>query len=236
MGANAPGSLTQRLCPYVGHSRVRARRNVHTQPCVALGNAMAEKRDWTMVSDLVGEIQFNVSGGKEGSPDYVPKTEGFVVRVTYESSSARMKAALNSTRIAVQNTMRTYYRNNKRFPFAPGKVQAVDGEGRFTLPVSSQVDRIEAQLKAGQVDRTEQIRLARMLGLEVPQAWLDETAKLIVDGSADEDNDDSAKYPEGSLDKVGIAKLKVLAQNEELEGYDEMTADELREELYLIEK
>lgn len=200
---------------------------------------MATKQEWTQISNLVGEIHFAVSGGKDATkPDYVPATSGFVIRVMYANETEKTKAALNSTRIAVQNVMRTFYRKNKRFPFAPGKVQVVNGEGEFTLPVSSQVDRLEAALKAGQVDIAEKIRVAEMFGLEVPQEWRKQLTKpqTVSDDERSEEVDENFKYPEGSLDHTTIAKLKIIAQNEELEGYDELTADEIRSELYLIEK
>lgn len=216
---------------------------------------MAKKQTWTQVSSLVGEIQFSISGGdKDASkPDYVPSTDGFIIRVAYANETEKTKAALNSTRIAVQSTMRSYYRKHKRFPFAPGKVQLVNGEGEFALPVATHIDRLEEQLKAGQVDLAEKIRVARMFGLEVPKEWhaaLEASAvsnmSALIDAAASAESaeevledtleEDPFKYPAGSLDKVVISKLKIIAQNEEIEGYDELTADEIREELYAIEK
>ena len=199
---------------------------------------MAKKmREFTLVSDLVARTELNVSGGTEGKPDYVPSTDGFIIEVTYASEAQKMGKALSSTIIDVQNILRVFYRANKRFPFQPGKVQKVTGTGVFELPVASQVDRLEAQLKAGQVELADKIRLAISMGLEVPQDWLDQVEnEPVLNEQSDDEEDDAMKYPEGSLDKTTIAKLKVLAQEEELEGYDELTASELREELYAIEK
>lgn len=199
---------------------------------------MATEQEWTQISDLVGEIRFGLGGGTPGKDDYVPQTEGFIIRVTYGSQTEKTKAALSCTVIAVRSIMKAFYRKNKRFPFAQGKVQAVNGKGQFTMPMSSHVDKLEAQLTTGQVEMADKIRLAKSLGLAVPQEWLDQVeATETVPVDDDEQSDENAlKYPKGSLDKVVIAKLRIIAQNEELEGYDDLTADELREELYTIEK
>ena len=205
---------------------------------------MAKKQEWTRVSQLVGRTTFSVSGGGKNvdNPKYVPLTDGFTIEVTYDNDYQVMADALTTKVIQVQNTLRTFYIANKRFPFAPGKMQKVDGEGKFTLPVASQVDRLEAQAAQGLVSTADLIRIAKAAGMAIPQEWLDQvvaepTASDDEDGQGNNgDNDDGMKYPAGSLEKIVISKLKRLAQDEELEGYDELTAEELREELYAIEK
>lgn len=209
---------------------------------------MAEKRgEFTMVNSLVGEVGFSVSGGKPGTDEYIPKTDGFIIRVTYANETEKMKRALDSTRIAVQNTVRQYYRKHKRFPFAPGKVQNVDGNGEFSLPVTVHVDKLEAQAKAGTLDVHDKIRLARAMGLSVPQEWIDaiSTGQNGPNGSNETNGTNSTgqnepdaeyKYSESWLRRQNAAKLRVIAQNEQLEGYSELSQDELVEELMLIEK
>lgn len=218
---------------------------------------MAAKREWTKVSDLVGEIQFSLSGGKPGTNDFIPKTDDFIIRVTYANDTEKMKAALNSTRIAVQNVCRTFYRKNKRFPFAPGKVQAVNGEGEFVLPPEAAAVRALQVLQATVALTQEQRQAAETLmallqaGPQATVTLLDvqrEAAQALVpaesttaehqdeDDTEKEEEEEEYKYAEDWLKRQTAAKLKVLAQNEELEGYDEMTKDELVEELALIEK
>ena len=199
---------------------------------------MAKKAiEFTMVDQLTGRISVSVSGGTEGKADYVPETDGFIIEVRYDSESQKMGKALSSTRIDVQNILRTFYRANKRFPFAVGKVQKVSGTGTFELPVASQVDRLEVQASQGLVSTADLIRIAKAAGMSIPADWL----AMAEAPTVDDDGMKPAKYvemkyPEGSLDKVVIGKLKIIAQGEELEGYDELTADELRAELYAIEK
>ena len=217
---------------------------------------MAEKQEWTMVSDLVGRISLQVSGGTLGKEDYIPETKGFIIQVTYANQADKMHAALNSTRIAVQNTIRTFYRKNKRFPFKPEVVQAVDGKGEFTLPVTVHMDRLEAQAKAGELDRDDKIRLARMAGVSeeiiaamfppvVVAAPVAAEAAAPESTTSDQGNDDDdkseddadgMKYDEEELAKLSVSRLRVLAQKEELEGYDELSKEELIEELSAIEK
>ena len=199
---------------------------------------MAKKAiEFTMVDQLTGRISVSVSGGTEGKPDYVPETDGFIIEVRYDSESQKMGKALSSTRIDVQNILRTFYRANKRFPFAVGKVQKVSGTGTFELPVASQVDRLEVQASQGLVSTADLIRIAKAAGMSIPADWL----AMAEAPTVDDDGMKPAKYvemkyPEGSLDKVVIGKLKIIAQEEELEGYDELTAEQLRAELYAIEK
>lgn len=207
---------------------------------------MAEKREWTMVSQLVGQIEFNVAGGKDpAKDDYIPPTKGFVIKVQYASESEKMKEALNSTRIAVQNTIRTFYRKNKKFPFAPGRVQVVNGSGEFTLPMVDQLERLARQIAADpkQLSFEDKVRLAKLLGLPEPvreemQPEMDHGILGVMAEVASEVSDDPEsqyKYDEEQLGKLSLAKLRVLAQNEELEGYDEMTKAEIVEELALLE-
>ena len=225
---------------------------------------MAEKREWTMVSNLVGDVEFGISGGKPGQEDYIPKTDGFVIRVTYTSETEKMKAALNSTRIAVQNTVRQFYRKNGRFPFKPGVKQAVQGDGEFTLPVTIHMDRLEAQAKAGELDTADRVRLARIAGIDEAtiqmllgeaQGVLDSTneststsqgmeqsSKGIVDSenesmggiSSGEIND--FKYSEGELRKLSTTRLKIMAAGEDIDGHDEMRREELIQALMEVEE
>lgn len=203
---------------------------------------MAKKAiEFTQVDQLTGRISVSVSGGTEGKPDYVPETDGLIIEVRYDNEAQKMGKALSSTRIDVQNILRVFYRANKRFPFAPGKLQKVSGTGTFELPVASQVDKLEAQLTAGQVELADKIRLAKGLGLPIPADWLAELNKPAVGDSVDEDKqsdddeEDEMQYARSWLDKQVVTKLQVLCQNEEID-HDELTADEMRDELEQVEK
>ena len=204
---------------------------------------MAKKQiEFVQVDALTARISLSVSGGTEGKPDFVPDTDGFMIEVRYSSEAQKMGKALASTKIDVQNILRVFYRANKRFPFQPGKLQKVDGTGSFELPVSSQVDRLEAQLERGEVELVDKIRLARKLGFAIPQEWLDELSTLQAQQASDEadvevaEEVDEMKYDEAELTKLSITKLRKLAQDEELEGYDSLDKAQLVEELSLVYK
>ena len=212
--------------------------------------ARKAQRPYTQVSSLVGRIGFSVSGNawtdKNGvKHEAIPKTDGFIVDITYESESDKMYHALCNSAVAVQQTIKKYYWAHGRFPAQPGKVFKAQGDGGMDLPNTVIVDRAVANVAT--MDIADKIRLATAMGLEVPAEWLatQQTGPVNADNGTDvpdqgtedaEDAEDIYKYPAGTLDKVAIGKLRVLAQNEELEGYDELTANELREELYAIEK
>ena len=206
--------------------------------------ARKAQRPYTQVSRLVGRIGFSVSGNawtdKNGvKHEAVPKTDGFIVDITYESESDKMYHALCNSAVALQQTIKKYYWAHGRFPAQPGKVFKAQGDGGMDLPNTVIVDRAVANVAT--MDIADKIRLATAMGLEVPAEWLatQQTGPVNADNGTDvpdQGAEDADKYPAGTLDKVVIGKLRVLAQNEELEGYDELTADELREELYAIEK
>lgn len=207
--------------------------------------ARKQRREFVMVSNLVGRISFDVSGGTEGKEDFVPETKGFTIEVTYKDEAEKMGNALNTSVIAVQSILRSFYRKHKRFPFAPGKTQKVNADGEFDLPMVTHIDRLEAAVTAGQVELADKIRVAKAFGLEVPQAWLDELAAAVTMTAATTQSAATAtapttapqfKYNKGELSKLATTRLKVLAQQEEFEGYDEMTRAELIEDLARVEK
>ena len=203
--------------------------------------ARKAQRPYTQVSSLVGRIGFSVSGkafvDKDGTKhEAIPKTDGFIVEVAYESESDKMYHALCNSAVGVQQTLKKYYWTHGRFPAVPGKVFKARGDGNMDLPNTVYMDKIVAKAAGEGLDLDEITRLKAAIALaEAKLAAQATTEPADDDDSADED-DGGLKYPEGSLEKFTAAKLKVLAQNEELEGYDEMTADEIRDELYAIEK
>lgn len=202
--------------------------------------ARKAQREWTQVSDLVGRIAFSVKSGKPGDANFVPATAGFIVEVTYESQSDKMYNALCNSAVAVQGTVRRYYAEHQRFPFAPGKLQKVNSKGGFDLPDTVYMDKVEAKAKAGEMTLEDKIRLAEAMGAIVPQEWrlaMESTSagEQSVDFVDDGDND-GLKYDETVLEGLSLAKLRKLAQDEELEGYDELTKEELVSELAMLEK
>ena len=194
---------------------------------------MAKKQEVTLVDALTADVTFGVSGGKVGNPNFVPATEGFVVRVKFSTENEKMLAALKTVVIRVQSNLRSYYEKNQRFPFDPGKKTTVDAMGEFYMPAP--MPSRERLLAATMAER---IMIAETYGLAVPDEWRNPPE---ADQSDDTDDSD-LKYDEEQLSKLNLGKLKVLAQkeelegNEDLEGYDEMTKDELVEILAAIEK
>ena len=204
--------------------------------------ARKAQRPYTQVSRLRGRIGFSVSGkswtDKNGTKhDDVPKTEGFIVEVSYESESDKMYHALCNSAVGVQQTLKKFYWANGRFPATPGKVFKAKGDGSMDLPNTVFIDRIAAKAAGEGLDLDEITRLKAAIAMAEAKLAAGAGAPMDVSDQGETgETDEEFKYPEGSLDKVVLAKLKVLAQNEELEGYDELTAEEIREELYLIEK
>ncbi len=206
--------------------------------------ARKAQRPYTQVSSLVGRIGFSVSGNawtdKSGTKhEAIPKTDGFMVEVSYESESDKMYHALCNSAVGVQQTLKKYYWAHGRFPAEPGKVFKAKGDGSMDLPNTVIVDRAVAN--AATMDLADKIRLATAMGLQIPPEWTAAMAAPVSTGNdqgeeSGDDEEELFKYPAGTLDKLVVAKLRVLAQKEELEGYDELTSDELREELYAIEK
>ena len=187
---------------------------------------MAKKQEVTLVDALTADVVFSVSAPKTG----VPETNGFIVRVKFAGENEKMLAALKTVVIRVQNGLRTYYEKHKRFPFEPGKRTAVDAGGEFYMPAPMpSKERLLAATLA------EKIMIAETYGLTVPDEWRNPPSDE-DDGQSDEDDETGLKYDEDELRKLSIARLRVLAQNEELEGYDDLTKDELVEELAMVEK
>lgn len=203
---------------------------------------MAKKqREWTQVSSLVGRMTFDVGGGKDGEKDFVPETKGFVLEARFVNETDKTYKALSSVVIDAQGALRTYYRAHKKFPFPVGKpfVVIVDkGESNVALPAATHIDRLEAQVASdpSSIAMADKIRVARMFGLPIPQEWLDLVGPVAPEEEEEDTEESEYKYAEDQLQGLSVAKLKVLAQKEELEGYDELTKEELVEELALLEK
>lgn len=200
---------------------------------------MAKKQDVTMVSDLVGRGKFTVSakgtmvdGVLKGA---IPSTS-FEIEVSYANQIELMEYAVPTSIICLQGALRDEYLANGKFSFAPGTRIKVGANGRYTRPAPMPTkERLLAASWA------EKIMIAETYGLEVPEEWrlalAKATAPVATSDETDGDSDtDEFKYDEEALRGLSLARLKVLAQNEELEGYDEMTKDEIVDELSLIEK
>ena len=211
---------------------------------------MAKKQDVTVVADFVARAKFDVSGSEkivDGKVvlKAVPEAS-FELEVRYEDMTELLKYAVPTTIIALQGNLRDYYRANGKFPVAVGTRMKVKAAGTFEAPPTVHLDRLEAQVAAGgQITLADRIRLARIAGLDIPPEWLvPPVADVPTDEAVDNkdiDNDgdsdtDEPKYDEDELAKLSITRLRVLAQKEELEGYDDLTKDELLEELAQLMK
>ena len=202
--------------------------------------------EWTQVSSLVGRIGLSISGkawtDKNGRQyPAIEKVEGLVAEISFESEADKMYQALCAARVTVQGMLKNYVWEHGRLPVQPGKPFKVASDGKMDLPNTFYMDKIAAQaagegLDAYAVERLKAIIATAELKLQAKPVDMSTVADATDQGDESDDDDEEVfKYPAGTLDKTVIAKLKVLAQNEELEGYDELTADEIREELYAIE-
>lgn len=217
--------------------------------------ARKAQREWMQVSDLVGRIEFSVSAGKDASDKrFIPETKGFAVEIAYESRSDEKYHALCDSVVAVQNSIKRYYWEHRRFPFQPvpitdgdGNVHGdlkrafkVKGDGAFDAPNTVLQDRVEAQIKAGEMDLATKIRYAQAMGLPVPAEWL--TANPVVTVPPVEPVQGTApvvlnlKYNVDHLKRAKDEQLMLLCQQEEFEDVDSMTRSEMIEELVLVEK
>ena len=202
---------------------------------------MAKKQDVTVVSDLVGRGKFTVSAkGKmvDGKLVGMVPSTGFEIEVTYKNQIEKMEYAVPTSIICLQNELRTDYASTGKFSFVPGSRIKCGADGKYFRPAP--MPTRERLLEATWAQK---IMVAETYGLPVPQEWRDAlaaeeaSAQITTDTqSEDEDEGSGYRYDEGQLSGLSLAKLRVLAQNEELEGYDELTKDELVEELSLIEK
>ena len=209
---------------------------------------MAKKQDVTVVSDLIGRGKFTVSAkGKmvDGKLVGMVPSTSFEIEVTYKDQIEKMEYAVPTSIIALQGALREEFIATGRFTFAAGSRIKVGANGRYFRPAA-----MPTRERLLQATWAEKIMIAETYGLEVPQEWRDSLAAgdltTETDDQSDDDGDgddaDGYKYDEERLRKLTIAKLKVLAQKEELEGnddlegYDDMTKDELVEILALVEK
>lgn len=187
------------------------------------------QRTWVQVSKLAGRITFDVSGGKEGDPAYIPLTKGFTVEVSYANDGDLLYNALCNTAVDVQNILRVFYRKNGRFPFQPGKVQKVDGDGQFTLPATVHLDRLEGQAKAGELD-AEAIRRLRLLLANAEAA----IASAANDAPISDDWTPEHKYEMEWLNEQSLTRLRVTAAVEGIE-HDGVNREDLIEALASVE-
>ena len=198
---------------------------------------MAKKQDVTVVSDLVGRGKFTVSAKGEMVEGKlvgaVPSTS-FEIEVTYKDQIEKMEYAVPTSIICLQNELRVEYRSTGKFSFVPGSSIKCGADGKYARPAPMPT---KERLLAATWEQ--KIMVAETYGLPVPQEWRDalaaETAQITTDTQS-EDDDGGYKYDEAQLSGLNLGKLRVLAQNEELEGYDELTKAELVEELSMIEK
>lgn len=195
---------------------------------------MAKKQEVTVVSDLVGRGKFTVSAkGKlvDGVMVGAVPSTSFEIEVTYTNQIEKMEYAVPTSIICLQNFLRDEYLANGKFSFVPGSRIKVGANGRYARPAP-----MPSKERIANASIAEKIALAEALGLEVPNEWREDKPVVSDEDDENEDNESEMKYDEEQLSRLSIARLKVLAQNEELEGYDEMTRDEIVVNLALIEK
>ena len=101
-----------------------------------------------------------------------------------------------------------------------------------TLPPEAAAAPIEQYIKA--LTDTERATLAAAVGIPNPSEASDDNEA--IDNDDDGDDTEEPKYDEDELAKLSITRLRVLAQKEQLEGYDDLTKDELLGELAQLMK
>ena len=100
------------------------------------------------------------------------------------------------------------------------------------LPPEATADPIEQRIKA--LTDTEKATLAAAIGIPNPSEASDDNED--IDNAGNGDDIEEPKYDEDELAKLSITRLRVLAQKEQLEGYDDLAKDELLEELAQLMK
>ena len=202
---------------------------------------MAKKQDVTVVSDLVGRGKFTVSAkGKmvDGKLVGMVPSTGFEIEVTYKNQIEKMEYAVPTSIICLQNELRTDYVSTGKFSFVPGSRIKCGADGKYARPAPMPTaERLLAATWA------QKIMVVETYGLAVPQEWRDalaaeEASAQVTTDTQSEDEDESSdyKYDEVQLSGLSMAKLRTLAQNEELEGYDKLSKFALIQELSLIDK
>ena len=208
--------------------------------------ARKAQRPYTQVSSLVGRIGFSVSGNawtdKSGTTHpAVPKTDGFVVEVAYDSESDKMYHALCNSAVAVQQTLKKYYWSNGRFPAQPGKVFKARGDGCMDLPSTVFVDRLDAKARGEGLDTNEIERLKAIIAmaeakLAGPAITAEAAAPVGTSGDQGMVPKIEYKYDEAHLRRAKTDQLVNLAETEEFEGLADMDRETLITELALVEK
>ena len=209
---------------------------------------MPKQTDSTVV---VNVSELTVTGAFSVSTKTRPEKQGpFTLIVKYANVDEALRAAFSTTRIIVQNPLRKLHESGQSLGLKPGATLRANGKGeRFVSDEERNAHAMVLILSKPEVLRNapiaQRIKAAELLGLPVPQEWRDAAAAAAAvsdditeadDDEGDEgDEGDAPKYDKSQLSKLGMAKLQVLAQNEEIAKYGEMTRAELIEELALIE-
>ena len=200
---------------------------------------MPKKQDVTVVSDLVGRANFTVSAkGKmvDGVLVGAVPSTNFSMEVTYKDQIEKMEYAVPTSVICLQGFLRDEYLAHGKFSFPVGTMIKVGANGRYTRPAPMPTrERLLAASWA------EKIAVAETYGLAVPDEWraalANENSTTVTEVQSSEDKIDATpRYNVEELRGQSLIKLRVLAQNEELEGYAELTKEQLVEELALLVK
>ncbi len=205
---------------------------------------MAKQQDVTVVSDLCARANFTVSSkGKlvDGKMvGVVPRTE-FSVQVTYSNQIELLEYAVPTTIIDLQGFLREEYLATGKFSFAAKTMIKVGANGKYGRPAP-----LPSAQRIAEATLAEKLIILASLGIEPTAEWLvantpQAIEEPVVEAAADTTNgdlgeDEEYKYNEEELATLSLIRLKVLAQKEEFEGYDDMDKDTLVEELALVLK
>ncbi len=212
---------------------------------------MAKKQGDVLVNDagarpvlgrsLTARGPLSISGKYPDGTKFGPIT-GYEIEVTYKDVAEALRYAFNSTRVTVGSEIRDAIASRKKPYITQGMLARVNAQGQRSLSIEEKRAQaietlVENPAAAQGATREEREKIAKLFGLVLPDDddevdvgvnGVPEAAPLAASASSD---DDFAGYDEDELNKLSLHKLRILAQNHALEGYDDLTKAELIEEL-----
>ena len=179
---------------------------------------------YTQVSALVGRIELSVSGkawtDKQGivHPE-IPKVEGLIAEISFESESDKMYHALCSSRVTAQSTLKDYFWQHGRLPVTPGKVFKITSDGKMDLPNTFYVDKIAAKAADGGLDAGELERLKAIIAMAEAKMAAQPVLTHEEDDSVEDSTEPVLRYNVEELRNASTQKLRQLAQDGSIDGY-----------------
>ena len=176
-------------------------------------------------------VKFEVSVGKDTDKVNLGSYETEIVFGTMDQA---VDAAARTVVIRMQNNVRVAYTEGKALPYPTGKRFATDHMGAYTAPAvelaRKEVDRMTPELRAAFLQAL--LDAAKLAG--VIEAEASKTATPVGDAAEDADDELRVIYNENELRKLPRARLVQLAEKEELEGIEDLSKDDIVDELLAL--